>query len=151
MMRYPGVIQPGIKVDPMVVNIDFAPTLLSAAGITPPEDMQGKNFLPLVEKNGNNKGWRKAMYYHYYEFPQPHHVSPHFGIRTERYKLIRFYGPKDYWELYDLKKDPDEMHNVFGQAAYANITKDLRKQLDQLIAQYKDTEAASILQQATAN
>ncbi len=152
MMRYPGVVQPGAKVDPMVVNIDFAPTLLSAAGITPPEDMQGKNFLPLVEKNGNAqksgsaKGWRKAMYYHYYEFPQPHHVSPHFGVRTERYKLIRFYGPKDYWELYDLKKDPDEMHNVYGQSDYSSITKDLRKQLDELIAQYKDTEAANILE-----
>ena len=151
LMRYPGVVQPGSTVPQMIVNIDFAPTLLNIAGVQAPADMQGQSFLPLLHTSGAASGgksgdalpWRHAMYYHYYEYPQPHHVSPHFGVRTERYKLIRFYGPKDYWELYDLKKDPHELHNIYGTSN--EITATLKKQLDELILQYKDTEAADIL------
>ena len=141
LMRYPGVIQPGSTIPQMIVNIDFAPTLLNIAGVQAPADMQGQSFLPLLKTP--TTAWRHAMYYHYYEYPQPHHVSPHFGVRTERYKLIRFYGPKDYWELYDLKKDPHELHNIYGTSE--EITATLKKQLDELILQYKDTEAADIL------
>lgn len=150
VMRYPGMIKPGTTVLQMIVNIDFAPTLLSIAGIKPPADMQGQSFLPLLKTAKTSSAWRKAMYYHYYEFPQPHHVSPHFGVRTERYKLIRFYGPADAWELYDLQKDPHEIHNLYGRKEYAEITRRLRKQLDDLISQYRDTEAAEILQKEAA-
>ncbi len=66
--------------------------------------MQGESMVPLL-KNAKVKG-RKALYYHYYEYPEPHRVAPHFGIRTEKYKLIRFYGPFDSWELFDIQKDP---------------------------------------------
>jgi arylsulfatase A-like enzyme len=145
VMRYPGTIRPGTTISQMVVNIDFAPTLLNIAGIKPPADMQGQSFLPLLKTGAGDVAWRKAMYYHYYEFPQPHHVSPHFGIRTERYKLIRFYGPADSWELFDLQKDPHEIRNLYGLKEYAGITLRLRKQLDGLISQYKDTDAAEIL------
>ena len=62
------------------------------------------------------------MYYHYYEYPQPHHVYPHFGVRTERYVLVRFYGPGDFWELYDLEKDIHEVKNIYGEAGYEKIT-----------------------------
>lgn len=85
------------------------------------------------------------MYYHYYEFPQPHHVSPHFGIRTERWVLVRFYGPRDYWELYDLDKDPHEVHNLFGTAGFEATTRRLRVQLRALIIQYDDQEALKLL------
>jgi arylsulfatase A-like enzyme len=85
------------------------------------------------------------MYYHYYEYPQPHHVSPHFGIRTERWVLVRFYGPADFWELYDLDKDPEELHNLYGQQTYGATVQLLKQQLKGLIRQYDDQEALKIL------
>jgi arylsulfatase A-like enzyme len=129
----------------MIVNIDFAPTLLDAAGVKVPDDMQGKSFLPLFKKNKGGTGWRKAIYYHYYEYPAPHRVAPHFGVRTQRYKLIRFYGPADYWELYDLQTDPHEMKNIYTIKGNEKIITGLKKQLEDLIMQYKDNEALEIM------
>ncbi len=142
VMRYPGVIKPGTVSNDMVLNLDIAPTMLEAAGISAPTDMQGKSFLPVLT-NKKARG-RDAMYYHYYENGE-HSVSPHFGIRTERYKLIRFYTRVKGWELYDLKKDPNEMNNVFGKKGYEKITAKLRMQLDALIAQYEDEDAKRIM------
>jgi arylsulfatase A-like enzyme len=145
VMRYPGTIQPGSSINEMIVNIDFAPTLLQAAGVKVPEDMQGTSFLPLFKKNNGNTVWRKAMYYHYYEYPQPHRVAPHFGVRTQNYKLIRFYGPANFWELYDLRNDPHEMKNIYGIKANEKLTAGLKKELENLIRQYKDDEALEIM------
>ncbi len=146
VMRFPGVIKPGSKQTELVMNIDLAPTLLNAAGKEVPLDIQGNSMLPLLSKKPLVKPWRNALYYHYYEYPEPHHVSPHFGVRTQQYKLIRFYGPADNWELYDLKKDTKEMHNLYGDPAYAKIIVDLQKQLTQLATQFKDEQALAILQ-----
>jgi arylsulfatase A-like enzyme len=147
VMRWPGVIRPGSFISKLMLNIDWAPTLLDIAGVKAPSEVQGTSFVPLLQGSAGtaSASWRKAMYYHYYEFPQPHHVYPHFGVRTERYKLARFYGPSDSWELYDLVADPHEMHNVYGQAAYASLTASLKMQLKELIRQYKDEEAEKIL------
>lgn len=84
------------------------------------------------------------MYYHYYEYPDPHRVAPHIGIRTEQYKLIRFYGPIDRWELFDIKSDPTEMHNIIETASKELITS-LKKQLLDLAREYKDEEAVALL------
>ncbi len=146
MMKYPGKIQPGIHVDEMVVNIDFAPTLIDYAGIAVPKDMQGKSFKGLLENSSVlQKDWRKAMYYHYYEYPEPHRVAPHLGIRTDRYKLIRFYGAVNKWELFDLQNDPHEMKNLIDDASQKNQILQLKKQLMDLAKQYKDVEALGIL------
>jgi arylsulfatase A-like enzyme len=146
LIRYPGVITPGTKINELVSNIDWAPTVLDLAKSKVPSDMQGKSFVPLFNKATREKAnWRKAAYYHYYEFPQPHHVYPHFGVRTDRYTLVRFYGTENFWELYDLKTDPNELKNIYGQKQVAGLTQQLKKQLDELIAQYKDVEAAKIL------
>jgi len=145
VIRYPGVIQPGTSIPQLMVNIDWAPTILDMAGVPAPAEMQGASFVPLLK--GDAKSWRKAAYYHYYEFPQPHHVYPHFGIRTEKYTLVRFYDQTDTWELYDLQKDPQEMHNLYGQAAYKQLTATLKQQLRQLIQEYKDGEALKIMDQ----
>jgi arylsulfatase A-like enzyme len=143
LMRYPQEVKPGTVNNGFVMNLDIAPTLLQAAGIKVPSDMQGESFLPLV--NGKKAKGRKAMYYHYYENGE-HAVSPHFGIRTSRYKLIRYYKRVDGWELFDLKKDPDEMNNLYGKKGYDKVTSKLKKQLDALISKYDDTDALQVLQ-----
>lgn len=148
VMRYPGVIKPGTVNKNFVMNLDIAPTMLDAAGVPIPKDMQGQSFLPLI-RNKKAKG-RDAMYYHYYENGE-HSVSPQFGIRTKRYKLIRFYGRVNGWELYDLKNDKNEMHNVYGRKGYGKITEQLKRQLDKLIKQYDDTDAEKILNEQVVN
>ena len=97
----------------MVQNIDYAPTFLELAGAQIPGDIQGVSLVPLL-KGEKPADWRKALYYHYYEYPAEHMVKRHYGIRTEHYKLIHFYDDIDEWELYDLKNDSTEMHNIYG-------------------------------------
>ena len=142
VMRYPGKIKPGSRSDKLVMNLDIAPTILEAAGVAIPKDMQGQSFLPLVT-NKKAKG-REAMYYHYYENGE-HAVSPHFGISTGRYKLIRFYKRVEGWELYDLKKDRDEMQNVYNNTKYRKIAERLKKQLNELIEKYEDEDAKELM------
>src|SRR5690606_20007359 len=125
LIRYPKEIKPGTKIDALVQNLDFAPTFLDYAGVKIPSDIQGASFRRLV--SGETKEWRDAIYYTYYEYPSIHMVKRHYGIRTDRYKLIHFYYDVDEWELYDLEKDPHEMHSVYDDPAYATIQKELKK------------------------
>lgn len=146
VMRYPKLIKPNTEVGDMIVNIDFAPTLLDIAGIKKPSDMQGRSILPLFSTQ-KPKDWRKAMFYHYYEYPDAHRVLPHFGIRTERYKLICFYDKKEtYWELFDLKKDKNEVKNEINNPKHKALIIELKKQLKILMLEYKDDEASKILE-----
>jgi arylsulfatase A-like enzyme len=126
----------GSTTDKMVMNLDFAETFLDIAGVTAPAEMQGQSIKPILEGQ-NPANWRKSVYYHYYEFPQPHHVHPHNGVRTDHYKLIHFYTI-DAWELFDLEKDPHEMKSVYNDPAYATTVADMKKELKRLMAQYKD-------------
>lgn len=142
MMRYPGVVKPGTVSNDFVMNLDLAPTMLDAAGVAIPKDEQGQSFLPLL-KDKKAKG-REAIYYHYYENGE-HSVSPHFGVRTKRYKLVRFYKRVNSWELYDLQKDPQELHNLYGQQAYKKITEQMNAELNKLIDQYDDNDARKII------
>ncbi len=136
VMRFPKSIKPGQVNSDLLLNIDYAPTLLDYAGIEIPEDVQGKSFRSVVE--GTQEGsFRESIYYHYYEFPFWHNVQPHYGIRTDRYKLIHFYYNMDEWELYDLESDPLEMNNIYSEPANAELVKDLKKQLDELKVEVK--------------
>jgi arylsulfatase A-like enzyme len=139
IIRYPELIRPGMVSNQMVSNVDFAPTFLDAAGLSIPDDIQGKSMMPLLKSP--KARIRKSAYYHFYEFPGEHSVLRHFGIRTSRYKLIRFYNDKDFWELYDLNTDPQEMNNLYGQKKYEAITRNLKKQLRQLCEEVEDNEA----------
>jgi len=148
VMRYPGKIPPASVATQMTMNIDLAPTLLEFSGIPVPSDMQGKSFAKIVTGNQtDSSSWRRSVYYHYYEYPQPHKVPAHFGIRTQRYKLIRFYGPFNAWELYDLDADRSEMQNLYGKPGYEKITAQLMKELIDLAAQYQDEEALEMMQE----
>lgn len=140
LVRYPAAIKAGSVSNAFAMNLDFAPTLLDYAGVKVPEDMQGLSLRPVLDNAGKTPDtWRKAVYYHYYEYPSWHMVKRHYGIRTERYKLIHFYNDIDEWELYDLQKDPQELNNLYGNAAYQTIIKDLKTELKKLQVQYKDT------------
>jgi len=121
----------------MVQNIDLAPTFLELAGVEVPGDIHGVSLVPLM-KGEHPDDWRRSLYYHFYEYPGEHMVMRHFGVRTERYKLIHFYNDKDFFELYDLALDPAEMHNLYGQEGYEEITDSLKTELARLQEQYDD-------------
>ncbi|HCO85492.1 MAG TPA: sulfatase, partial [Arenibacter sp.] len=117
----------------------FAQTFLEAAQITAPEDMQGESLMPLLK--GKSDQWnREAVYYHYYEYPSVHMVKRHYGIVTKEFKLAHFYYDVDEWELYDRKKDPKELNNVYDDSEYADIVKELKEKLAQLRVKYKDSK-----------
>ncbi len=138
LVKYPKEIKPGTVINELVQNLDFAPTFLDYAGVDISKEIQGESFRKLV--NGEVSEWRDAIYYTYYEFPGEHHVKRHYGVRTDRYKLIHFYYDIDQWELYDLEKDPSEMKNVYNDPAYASVKKDMHKQLEKMRTQYGDSD-----------
>ena len=125
-------------IDEMVQNIDYAPTFLELAGVQVPKDIHGVSLVPLL-RGEKPADWRKALYYHYYEYPAEHMVKRHYGIRTERYKLIHFYDDIDEWELYDLKSDSSEMRNIYGCPDMAKVVEDLKVNLAVLQEQYNDS------------
>jgi len=138
LVRWPGKVQPGSVSTEMVQNLDFAQTMLHAANINAPEDMQGESLIPLL--TGDTSSWtRDAVYYHYYEYPAVHMVKRHYGIVTEEFKLAHFYYDVNEWELYDRKKDPNEMNNVYDSPSYQEVVKTLKSQLWELRKQYKDS------------
>ena len=132
-------------IDEFVQNIDYAPTILEMAGLPVPADIQGESFLPLLrgEKPAKvmtteGKGWRKSLYYHYYEYPAEHSVRRHYGVRTERYSLMHFYNDIDEWELFDLEKDPLQLNNLYGEPGTEAVTAELLAELHRLQALYQD-------------
>lgn len=138
LVRWPNVVKPGSVEDEMVQNLDFAQTLLEAADINAPEDMQGESLIPLLK--GNKASWkREGVYYHYYEYPSIHMVKRHYAIVTKKFKLIHFYHDVDEWELYDRLKDPNEMNNVYEDPSYKEIVYKLKQELVDMRKKYKDS------------
>lgn len=138
LVRWPKKIQPKSQADAFVINADFAPTFLELAGAGVPAEMQGRSFSSVLEGK-TPPDWRKSVYYQYYEYPQPHSVHPHYGVRTQDFKLIRFFQGMDEWELFDLKKDPDELESVYADPAYAKTVETLKAELKRLREQYRAT------------
>ena len=141
IIRYPKAIKAGSTSNAISMNVDFAPTFLDFAGVDIPSDIQGASLKPILVNEGKTPAdWRKAAYYHYYEYPAEHSVKRHYGIRTQDFKLIHFYNDIDEWEMYDMKADPREMNNVFGKPEYAKVQKELMELLQDTQKQYKDTD-----------
>ncbi len=138
LIRYPREINPGTVIDKLVQNLDFAPTLLDYANVEIPAEIQGESFRKLV--SGKTDKWRDAVYYTYYEYPSIHMVKRHYGIATERYKLIHFYYDIDEWEMYDLEKDSNEMRNVYNDPNYLKTREQLHKRLEELRQYYGDSD-----------
>jgi arylsulfatase A-like enzyme len=135
LVRWPRVTKAGSSSESLVSNLDFAETFLDIAGQPIPAAMQGRSFAPLL-RGEKPADWRKSYYYHYYEYPVPHRVRPHDGVRTDRHKLIHFYQT-DEWELYDLEKDPRELRSVADDPSYARVLDDLKAELSALRTRYE--------------
>ena len=136
--RWPGKIKPGTVSNDLIMNIDFAPTLLDFAQLKSPEEMQGKSFKSSF--SDTSATFRESVYYHYYEYPIWHKVQPHYGIRTERYKLIHFYYSMDEWELYDLENDPQEKNNIYKTAS-DSLVQFLKTKLSETQKEYLDNSS----------
>ena len=138
IVRWPGVVAPGQINDRDIVSpLDFAQTFLDMAEVRQPEDMQGASLVPVL-KGQTPANWRKAFYYHYYEFPGWHDVRRHYGVTDGRYKLIHFYEPDvNQWELYDLQSDPRELHSRYNDQALAAVRSRLQQTLSELRDQYQ--------------
>ena len=138
IVRWPGHIPAGSRNDDFVSNLDFAATFLDLAGAPIPEDLQGKSIKPLF-LGETPENWRTSHYYQYYEYPGSHCVQRHYGVRTDRYKLIYFYMV-DEWELFDLESDPHELNSVYEDPEYADIVSELNTELNRLRSHYDVTE-----------
>lgn len=134
LVRWPGKIEPGSINNAMVSNLDFAATFLDLAGVAVPDDIQGRSLKPLF-LGETPEDWRTSHYYQYYEYPGYHCVERHYGVRTERYKLIHFYT-RDEWELFDLETDPMEMNSVYDDDSYAETVAELKMELTRLREHY---------------
>tara|TARA_Y100000766_G_scaffold67272_2_gene56415 strand:- start:3309 stop:4022 length:714 start_codon:yes stop_codon:yes gene_type:complete len=137
LIRYPATIKAGSRTDAVVGNVDYAPTILDFAGVKKPLYMQGHSFKSICETGNEPENWANEAYYRYW-MHMAHHDNPgHVGIRTKQYKLIYYYGA-DYqginqtppaWELYDMKRDPHELNNLYDDPSYRDKMKDLKKRL----------------------
>jgi arylsulfatase A-like enzyme len=149
VIRYPNEIEAGSVCDDMILNADFASTFLDYAGVEIPAEFQGSSIRPLLQKQTPDD-WRTAMYYRYWMHLAHHNVYAHYGIRTQRYKLIYYYAdaldqpgavddPREpEWELFDLANDPLEMNNIYHDPEYASLIDELTAQLHQLQADVGD-------------
>lgn len=138
VMRLPKGLKKRGEIKELVQNIDYAPTFLELANCKIPKEIHGKSLLPLLKKQ--KVKWRNSLYYHYYDFPGGHSVRKHYGVRTDRYKLIHFYGNIDKWEFFDLKSDPNELNNVIGELKYKKVIENLKCEIVKLQKQYNDEE-----------
>jgi N-acetylglucosamine-6-sulfatase len=165
LVRYPKLVEAGSRNNWLINNTDFAPTMLELAGAKTPSYMQGRSFAGALGGEAKPADWRKATYYRYWMHMAHAHNNPaHFGIRTERYKLIFFYGcdftdinygkkttkhqgnryypnTPPAWELYDLKEDPKEMHNQYDNPQYKKVITELKQELKRQREELKETDA----------
>ena len=138
LVRWPAVIKTGTRSNALALNIDFAPTVLDAAGLPASQEMQGRSLLPLL-RGRTPQGWRNSMYYRYYHDPGDHNTRAHYGVRTRTHKLIYFWT-KDQWELFDLVNDPYELHNLYGQPGQDELTAGLKAELAKVKREVRDDD-----------
>ncbi len=137
VMHLPEGLDARGDINEMVQNIDYAPTFLDIAGVEIPDDIQGESLLPLL-RGEHPDNWRDQIYYHFYEYPAEHAAKRHYGVRSDRYKLIHFYNDIDHWELYDLANDPAEMNNLYGKPGMEAVTSKMMERLKNTQKQYDD-------------
>jgi len=155
MVRYPKEIKAGTVIDEIITNVDIPASFVDWAQMEKPEYFQGYSIRPLLEGNVPDD-WQQSMYYRYWMHLTHHYVSAHYGVRTKDFKLIYYYGEcmdqpntldeskQPEWELFDLRKDPKEMMNVYNDPAYAEIVVKLKDELHSLQAKVGDEPVEEI-------
>lgn len=138
LVRWPARVKPGVVSDALVINPDFAPTFLAAAGLPVPADMQGRSLLPILAGE-RPPDWRTSFYYRYYHDPGHHNTRAHYGVRTATHKLIHFWK-LDEWEMYDLATDPEELRNLYADPAQATTVARLKAELARLKREVRDDD-----------
>lgn len=133
LIRWPSVVQPGLRLKELIQNIDYAPTFMEIAGLNAPDDIQGMSLVPLFKNNASR--WRESLYYAYYELGE-HAVPRHFGIRTQRYKLM-YFPQTDEWNLFDLESDPNELFSVHEQPEHKQTREGLLAEFIRLRQEYE--------------
>lgn len=137
LVRWPGVVKAGSTASQLVMNLDFAQTILDIANVPAARAMQGLSFTPILR--GARPRWRDAIYYQYFEYPGWHMVQRQYGVRDQWHKLIHYYEAGK-WELFDLERDPHELHNVYGERGYRDVENKLKRKLAALRKQYRVPE-----------
>lgn len=127
LLRYPKLGVKGKLIDPIVTNVDLAPTLLDFAGVAVPKEMHGRSWRPLLE--GKTAEWRKAFFYCYF-YENNFAIPTVTAVRTDTSKLIKYPGHDDWTELFDLSRDPYELKNLFRDPAAATLRQELEKTYD---------------------
>jgi arylsulfatase A-like enzyme len=145
IVRWPGKVKAGTRAKAMVQNIDYAPTILDAAGLKPDWKVHGISFLPILTNGGvQPNNWRDTLYYRYID--GGHGVAKHSAIRTESLKLLHFDSPRtpiemeNRWELFDLSKDPQEMKNLAKEDSYASELEMMKARFIKTKEFYGDTD-----------
>jgi arylsulfatase A-like enzyme len=155
IIRWPAAPKARLP-EQMAANIDIAPTIMDYAGVMPPEEVQGKSLRGIVHGGGQTL-WRRSIYYTYYEnswalrgkaaaaltdatfkYLTPHRIGPHRGVRTETHKLIHYFSDGGYYELFDLRKDPHELNNLYGLREHSSLAGGLRFELERAREFYGD-------------
>jgi arylsulfatase A-like enzyme len=145
VVRWPGVVPPGSSNADLVSNLDFAPTFLTAAGVQPPAEMQGKPLQPLLRGEPAPSDWRKSFYYRYYELGT-HNVAAHEAVVTADHKLIHYTARLnaerkreaiDEWDLIDLRLDPNELRSFYSAPSHSEIRTRLERELQRLRVELK--------------
>lgn len=144
LVRWPAVVRPGSRAEALALNVDFAPTFLEAAGVAVPAAMQGRSLLPVL-RGETPADWRTAIYYRYYHDPGHHETRAHYGVRSATHKLIH-YWKKQQWELFDLRADPQELRNLYGQPGQEAVTAELLATLARLREQLQDDDRFALEQ-----
>ncbi|MCX7013739.1 MAG: sulfatase [Candidatus Sumerlaeota bacterium] len=152
LVRYPKEIAAGAVRDDLMANVDIAPTLLDYAGVDTPEAMQGFSCRGMLAGDPA-AGRRQEVYFRYWmHFAHRLENPAHYGIRTDRWKLIFYYGlPLDArgaideptpagWELYDMKNDPLELHNLYEDPICAEVREQLKARLVAVKQKIGDTD-----------
>lgn len=144
LVRWPAGIRAGTRSDAMGLNVDFAPTFLELARLPVPSGMQGRSLLPVL-RGATPRDWRTSMYYRYYHDPGDHNTRVHYGVRTRTHKLIYFWK-KEQWELFDLVRDPYELHNLYGEPGMRALADSLKGELRRLKRELRDDDQLADVQ-----
>jgi len=127
IIRLPGIVPAGTRVNELACSVDLLPTLLEAAGLSIPANVQGQSLLSLAQ--GKTNGWRKYAFSELGGSLDSQAVT----ITSKTHKYVRFKkgGVLEYEQLFDLVKDPWEAQNLFSDTAYTGVREELKTVLAQ--------------------